>query len=197
VPDHDVHELILRRWSPRAYDPARPVPQETLRRLFEAARWAPSSFNEQPWRFVVVDRDAAPEVRRQLLATLSAANQTWANAAPVLVLAVLRLALAFDGSPNRLAWYDTGQAVALMSMQATAEGLSLRQMQGFDRTGARAACQVPAGFEPAVVIAVGYPGDPAQLPTETHRVAETQPRRRKSVDQFVSWGTGLFSTDGA
>jgi nitroreductase len=165
VPDHDVHELILRRWSPRAYDPARPVPQETLRRLFEAARWAPSSFNEQPWRFVVVDRDAAPEVRRQLLATLSAANQTWANAAPVLVLAVLRLALAFDGSPNRLAWYDTGQAVALMSMQATAEGLSGRRRRTEPSGGQWAAWKLLDCVQRNATIARRFLGVPASRRT--------------------------------
>jgi nitroreductase len=192
--DHDVHELVRQRWSPRAFDSARGVDRADLLRLFEAARWAPSSQNEQPWRFILVPRDKATPVWPALVAALSAGNQAWAPSAPVLVLGVVRLTLERDDTANPLAWYDTGQAVALLTIQATAQGLSVRQMEGFDHTAAREACRVPAGFEPAVVMAIGYTGDPDSLPLEKHRAAERQPRRRKSLTDFVyedSWGRAI------
>lgn len=192
--DHDIHELIRRRWSPRAFDPARAIARGELLRLFEAARWAPSSGNEQPWRFLIVGREEAPDVWRALLATLTPKNQAWASAAPVLMLVAARLTLERNESVNPLAWYDAGQAVALLSLQATFQGLSIRQIEGFDREGARQACGVPAGFDPGVVIAVGYAGDPETLAIEHHRDAERQPRRRKPMGDFVfegRWGTGL------
>lgn len=189
--DHDVHELIRHRWSPRAFDPGRPVSRTDLLRLFEAARWAPSSLNEQPWRFVVVMRNDASTAWQEVLASLTASNRSWAAAAPVLVLASVRLTLERNESPNPLAWYDAGQAVALLTVQATAQGLSVRQMEGFDRDHARKACQVPDGFDPIVMMAIGYAGDPETLLSDKHRAAERAPRRRRAVGDFVfedTWG---------
>ena len=189
--EHDVHELIRQRWSPRAFDEARDVARADLARLFEAARWAPSSRNEQPWRFIVVRRDPDSVAWRAMVSALIPGNQAWAAAAPVLVLAVVRLTLERNETVNPLAWYDAGQAVALLTIQATSQGLSVRQMEGFDREAAREACGVPAGFEPAVVMAIGYAGDPEKLQFEKHRAAETQPRLRKSLGDFVfdeQWG---------
>jgi len=182
---HDVHDLIRHRWSPRAFDSSRPVALDDLLRLFEAARWAPSSLNEQPWRFIYVMKNEQSDVWRALMASLSQTNQTWAAAAPVLVLAVVRLTLERNESPNPLAWYDAGQAVALLSVQATSQGLSVRQMEGFDKEKARQACGVPSGFDPIVVMAIGYVGDPDALPLEKHREAERKPRQRKSLTDFV------------
>ena len=186
--DHDVHELIRRRWSPRAFDAARPVPRTELMRLFEAARWAPSSFNEQPWRFLVLERDESPGSSwRALMSTLTPRNQSWASAAPVLVLVAVKPTFDQDGSVNQVAWYDAGQAVAFLSLQATAQGISLRQMEGFDRDAARAAVQLAAGFEPAVVMAVGYAGEPESLAIEKHREAERKPRQRRAVEEIVEF----------
>lgn len=188
---HEIHELIRQRWSPRAFDATRAVPRDELLRLFEAARWAPSSANEQPWRFIVVARDESSDVWRTLLSALSRSNQTWAVLAPVLVLTVVRLTLERNETVNPLAWYDTGQAMALLTLQATAQGLSIRQMEGFDPEIARNACGVPAGFDPVVVFAVGYAGAPEALTIERHREAERQPRQRKSIADFVfesRWG---------
>jgi nitroreductase len=196
-PDHDIHELIRDRWSPRAFDAARTVPRGELLRLFEAARWAPSSGNEQPWRFVVVTRDESSPVWRALVNGLTGANQAWATAAPVLVVAVVRLAREEKGTVNPMAWYDAGQAVSLMVVQATAQGLSVRQMAGFSHETIRQACGIPEGFDPAVIVAIGYAGDPEALPLEKHREAERQPRRRKPLTDIVfenNWGTGLIST---
>jgi nitroreductase len=192
--DHDIHELIRQRWSPRAFDPSKSVPRQELLRLFEAARWAPSSRNEQPWRFLVLDRRDAPTEWRRLFETLSTANQAWAAAAPLLVLSAVRTLFEDSGVQNQMSWYDAGQAVAFLTLQATSQGLSLRQMEGFDRDRARAACGVPAEFEPAAVIAIGYAGNPEKLTVEKYRSAETKPRQRRPLGDFVyetSWGTSV------
>jgi nitroreductase len=189
--DHDVHELIQQRWSPRAFDATRPVPRPELLRLFEAARWAPSSRNEQPWRFLVLDRDAMPAEWRAFFDTLTANNQAWAAAAPVLVLSAVRTSFEDTGIANHMSWYDAGQAVALLTIQATSQGLAIRQMEGFDRERARAAFTIPAEFEPAVAIAIGYTGDPDALTVDKHRAAERQPRQRRPIGDFVyegRWG---------
>jgi nitroreductase len=189
--DREVIDLILRRWSPRAFDPARAVAREDLLRLFEAARWAPSSGNEQPWRFVVVERAAAPDRHAAVTAALTGRNPLWASGVPVLVLVVVKSTLSRHDAVNRHAWYDTGQAVGFLTLQATSMGLSVRQMEGYDVAKARAACEIPADFEPAVIMAIGYAGDPAKLEYDKHREAEVAPRSRKSTEEFVfggSWG---------
>jgi len=206
--DHDIHELIRRRWSPRAFDAGRVVPRAELSRLFEAARWAPSSRNEQPWRYLVLqrptedpsagsgERAASPAEQntwRALFDTLTPKNQAWAIAAPVLVLAVVRTSYEDTGTDNWMAWYDAGQAVAFLTLQATSQGLSVRQMEGFDRARARQACGIPAEFELAVVMAIGYAGDPEALVVDKHRHAEREPRQRKPLGNFVYegvWGKG-------
>jgi len=189
--EREVIDLILRRWSPRAFDPERPVAREDLLRLFEAARWAPSSGNEQPWRFIVVDRAESPNEYTALKEALTGRNPLWASTVPTFVMVVLRETLERNDQVNRHAWYDTGQAVGFLVLQATAMGLSTRQMEGFDREKARAACAIPVGFDPAVIMAVGYAGDPASLQYDKHREAEQTPRSRKPLEEFVfsgAWG---------
>lgn len=192
--DHDVLDLIRHRWSPRAFDADRDVGRSELLQLFEAARWAPSSGNEQPWRFVVVSRHRSPDVHRALLGALIGKNPAWAAAAPVLVLVAVRPTLERNDRENAHAWYDAGQAVAFLLVQATAIGLSVRQMEGFDREKARVACHVPAPFEPAVVMAIGYAGDPDRLEIDQHREAERKPRSRRPIADSVfegAWGQAL------
>jgi len=192
--DHDVLALIRERWSPRAFDPARDIPRADLLRIFEAARWAPSSFNEQPWRFVVTERRGTPEAFEALAGALTSRNQLWAKQAPVLTLVSLRVTLERNEAPNPHAWYDAGHAVALLTLQATDLGLSLRQMEGFDRAAAQAACAVPPGFEPVVVMAIGYAGDPDSLVHDKHREAERLPRSRRPLGETVfeaTWGRPL------
>jgi nitroreductase len=191
-PDHEILEVIERRWSPRAFDPAREVAHDDLLRLFEAARWAPSAGNEQPWRFVATSRSRSPEAFAAVLASLVPKNRAWAQSAPVLVLVAVHDAGRAGLSPSPVAWYDAGQAVAFLALQATSMGLATRQVQGFDAARAREACGVPALFAPAVVMAVGYAGDPDALPIEAHRDAERQPRIRRPISEFVfdaTWGT--------
>lgn len=194
-PDHAIHELIQHRWSPRAFDANRAIPRAELLRLFEAARWAPSSRNEQPWRFLVIERMEMPDPWRALLETLTPSNQAWAAAAPVLALSAVRTSYEDTGTTNQMSWYDAGQAVALLTVQATSQSLGVRQMEGFDRGRARTAFNIPHEFEPAVVMAIGYTGDPEGLTVDKHRAAEQQPRKRRPVGDFVylgAWGQGTI-----
>jgi len=189
--DHEILDVIRERWSPRAFDPARPVGRGELLRLFEAARWAPSSRNEQPWRVVVARRDESPDAFAALAGTLTGRNPDWARAAPVLMLITVRTTHERDESENHVAFYDAGQAMALLTIQATAMGLALRQMAAFDRALARTVAEVPSPFEPAVMVAIGYRGRPEALSHGSHREAEEQPRARRAVEEFVfggKWG---------
>jgi len=186
--DHPIHDLIRTRWSPRAFSDQH-VSDATLRSLFEAARWAPSSSNEQPWAFLV-SRKGDGANHEKMLSTLVEFNQTWAKNAPVLVIAVSQLAFAKNGTPNRNAFYDTGAAVALLSIEATAQGLFVHQMAGFDPQKAREAFQIPEGWEAISAFTIGHPGDPASL-SETLRQREHAPRARKPLSDFVmsgKWG---------
>jgi nitroreductase len=197
-PDHEILDVIRHRWSPRAFARGRDVAEKDLRRLFEAARWAPSSRNEQPWRFVVTHRVRTPEAFAGLLGAATSKNQLWAAAAPVLVLVALRSNHEAIEVANPHAWYDAGQAVAFLTLQATAEGISVRQMQGFDPAIARQALEVPPPFEPAVIMAIGYAGDPETLTVAGHREAEIAPRSRRPLDEFVfegRWGHAWMAPD--
>lgn len=185
--DHDVLDLIRARWSPRAFDRNRPVDHDAQMRLFEAARWAPSSSNEEPWSFVVADRFVQPEAFAALLAAANPSNQVWAQHAPVLILATARLESEKYKQPNPYAWYDTAQAVTLLTVQATSMGLGVRQMAGFNQEAARVAGTVLPPYEPVVLLALGYAGEPDSLENERHRAAETQPRDRRPVTTFVRW----------
>ena len=176
-----IHELLKKRWSPRAFD-ERPVEADKLLSLFEAARWAPSSNNGQPWRFLVATKENTTEYDR-LFNCLVEGNQKWAHHAPVLLLSVAKLEFE-DGSPNRHALHDTGMAAENLIVQATALGLVAHQMAGFRIDQARADCKIPEGYEPVAMIAVGYPGDPAQL-SDRLRTREAQPRVRKPLTEFV------------
>jgi nitroreductase len=187
--DHDVLDLIRERWSPRAFDPARPISRDDIWRLFEAARWSPSSRNEQPWRFILVDRVDHQEIHAALMTTLTAGNQAWAHLAPVLILVAAKLTVGESVDANRHAFYDTGQAVAYLTLQAQAQGLGARQMEGFDRVRAAAICDVPEQYDLAAVIALGYPGAPDLLANEKHRQLEVAPRARRAASDFVFAGT--------
>ncbi|HSC57043.1 MAG TPA: nitroreductase family protein [Nitrospira sp.] len=185
---HAIHDLIARRWSPRAFD-ERPVEAQKLKSLFEAARWAPSSNNEQPWRFILASKNTSTDYDR-LLACLVEGNRKWAFRAPVLILSVVSLNFEDDGKLNRHAFHDTGMAVENLVLQATALGLQVHQMAGFDVEKARATCLIPTGFDPVAMVAVGYPGDSAVLP-DYLREREMKPRERQSIGDFVfstKWG---------
>jgi nitroreductase len=179
-----VHDLIRDRWSPRAFA-NKSVEPAILASLFEAARWAPSSNNEQPWAYLVATKDEAENFRKTL-SVLVEFNAAWAKDAPVLVIAVSRLNFQ-DGKANRNAFYDTGAASALLSVEATARGLTVHQMAGFDHAKAKQVFEIPEDCEPIAAIAIGYPGDPESL-TQKLRAREVAPRTRKLLAEFVMSG---------
>jgi nitroreductase len=183
-----VNELIRNRWSPRAFSD-KAIPPEVLGSLFEAARWAPSSSNEQPWAFLVATREDRVNFEKSLEALVEF-NANWVKHAYVAGFAVSELNFAKTGSPNRNAFYDTGAAMALLSMEATSRGLFVHQMAGFDPEMVRKNFVVPAGWEAIAAFAIGYPGDPNSLP-EPYRSRENAPRTRKPLAEFVmagQWG---------
>ena len=185
---HPIDELLRRRWSPHAFGERR-VEAETLASLLEAARWAPSSYNEQPWAFLVATKDEPAEYER-LLACLVPGNQEWARTAPVLLLSVAKLNFERGGKPNRHAFHDVGLAAMSLVIEAMARGLFVHQMAGIEVEKCRTTYSIPAGWEPVAGIALGYAGDPEQLP-EKLRTRELAPRRRKPLADFVftgAWG---------
>jgi nitroreductase len=183
---YPVHEFIRKRRSPRAFS-TKSVEAETLGSLLEAARWAPSSFNEQPWNFIVATQQNRPDFER-LLACLTQFNIEWARHAPVLMLSIARLISESSGKPNRHAFHDVGQSIAGLTFQATAFGLVVHQMAGFDVQKARHEFSIPDDHEPVAVAAIGYPGDPATL-SDKLRARELAPRKRKLLREFVFTGT--------
>lgn len=187
-PDYPVHELIAKRWSPYGFDD-RPVSETDLRSLFEAARWAASSYNEQPWSYIVATRQEPKEFEK-LLSCLVEGNQAWANAAPVLVLGVASLAFALNGKPNKAAIHDLGLAACSLTFEATARGLMVHQMIGILPDRARELYEIPAGHEAVTGIAIGYVGDPNELPDKL-KERDLAPRTRKPLTRFVfseRWG---------
>jgi len=179
--DLPVLELILRRWSPRAFA-EKPVSESDLATLFTAASWAASSFNEQPWRFLVGRK--GDETWNKIFSSLAGANQGWTKAAPVLYVAIAKNTFSHNGSPNRVAVHDVGAACATLSLQATAMGLHTHGMAGFDPQALRAAFGIPGEYDPISCWTLGYLGEPETL-ADNYRKTETQPRTRKPIDSFV------------
>jgi nitroreductase len=183
-----VHQLIRDRWSPRSFA-EKVIPEDVLRSLFEAARWAPSSNNEQPWAYIVATKDDKVNFDK-ILGTLVEFNASWAQHASALAIAVAKLAFEQNHALNRNAQYDTGAASALLSVEATGRGLAVHQMAGFDPEKARTAFGIPEGWEAIAAIAIGYPGSPDSLPPKL-KDRELAPRTRKPIREFVmtgSWG---------
>ncbi len=181
-----VLDLIAERWSPRAFQD-RPVEREKIVALLEAARWAPSSRNLQPWRFILTT-EADPAGHARMVSCLGESNQRWARRAPVLLLAVAEVET--EGRTNRTASYDVGLAVGNLTLQAMYEDLMVHQMGGFDRDMARELYHIPAAYDPICVLAIGYRDRPDSLPVDL-RDRELAPRSRKSLDELVfkdTWG---------
>lgn len=178
-----IHPLV-ERWSPRAYDPTAEISTEVLRTILEAARWAPSANNTQPWRFIVARRgtDAFTTVHDALMGF----NQAWADSAAVLIVNIAETADA-EGKPRPWARYDLGQAVAHLTVQAQHEGLHTHQMGGFDGARIAAAFGLADSLEVVSITAIGVLGDVDALP-EALREREVAPRLRKSLDELVVAG---------
>jgi nitroreductase len=183
--DYPVHELVASRWSPYAFSD-RPVADADLQSLFEAVRWAPSSYNEQPWAFIVATKDRPDEFER-LLSCLVEANQQWARRAPVLALGVASLEFARNNKPNRHAFHDLGLAAAHLTFEATSRGLCVHQMAGIQPDKARQVYAIPDDWEAVTGIAIGYPGEAPDLP-ERFRQRDEAPRTRKPQEAFVFQG---------
>lgn len=183
-----AYQLFEKRRSARAFSP-RPIENDVLARLFDAARSASSASNEQPWQFIIGTRDDRSTFDA-IASTLVPFNAGWAVRAPVLALSVARTHSERSGKPNRFAFHDVGQAAAFLALAAEAEGLSIHQMGGFDVEKARRAFHIPAGYEPVAAIAIGYPGSSEDL-AEDLRERERAPRSRRPLHEIVfagKWG---------
>jgi nitroreductase len=185
VTDYPIDDLIANRWSPYSFA-NRPVSDDDLRSLFEAVRWAPSSFNEQPWSYIVAKKEDAAEFER-LLSCLVEVNQAWAKDASALAFSVSRLNFTKNNQTNGAAIHDIGLASANLVLEATARGLVAHQMIGILPDKVRELFSVPEGYQPLTAIAIGYPGDPANLP-EGLRVRDAARRPRKPLKDFVFGG---------
>ena len=193
--DYPILKVLAERWSPYGFE-ERPVSEADLRSLFEAARWAASSYNEQPWNYLVAIKEDSQEFGR-LLSCLEEANQAWAKAAPVLVLGVVNLRFAKNNQDNRAAVHDLGLAAGNLSAEATARGLSVHQMIGILPDKAREIYQIPEHFEAWTAMAIGYKADPAKLP-DALKDRDLAPRQRKPLSGFVftrQWGQPSIFTN--
>ncbi len=176
-----LHPLLAGRWSPRRFNEAHALAPKQVTALLEAARWAPSANNSQPWRFLVANRgDAAFD---EVFHVLMPGNKLWAGAASALIVVAAETHSA-DGTPNPYALYDTGQAVANLVAQAGHEGLSVHQMAGFDAAALAAGFNLPDNLQPVVVVAVGEHDVSAPL-TETLAEREAAPRVRRPIHELL------------
>jgi nitroreductase len=190
--EYPVHELIAERWSPYCFS-ARAVSDDDLRSVFEAVRWAPSSYNEQPWNYIIAKKENAAEYAR-LLSCLVEGNQAWAKDVPVLAIGIVHLDFVRNGKPNHAAMHDLGLAAGNLLLEATARGLSVHQMIGILPDRVRAEYGVPEGYEPLTGIAIGYAGDVKACDAElAQRDAARRPR--KPVREFLFSGTWGNASD--
>ncbi len=188
-----IHDIIQARWSPRAFDPDKPVSHDDLLSLLEAARWAPSCFNDQPWRFVVCDKATDETGWQHAVSILAEKNRRWAKNAPVLMLAVAMENFNHNGQANRWAMYDTGAASVSMCLQATALGLCVHQMGGFDAEKAREVFNLPGDCKPMAMMAVGYQAEVDVLDND-FKEAELAARSRAALNERFyagQWGRGI------
>jgi len=180
--ESDILEIIKNRRSRRAFL-HKPIEREKIKSLFEAARWAPSSVNEQPWAYVYATNDQQ-ELWNKIFESLNDSNKIWGKDAPLLVVSLARKYYSRNDRPNNSAKYDVGAANAFLSLQATQLGLNVHQMGGFDHFLLRQNLNVPENFDIGVVMAIGYPGNPEQLPAHLLE-RELSPRMRHLQNEFV------------
>jgi len=183
-----IHDLFVRRWSSRAYDPDRTVGREQLAALLEAGRWAPSCNGDEPWRYLIWDRGRDPGGWQKAFDCLSESNRKWVKNVPLLMLSCAGSLFAATGKPNRWTQHDTGAATCSIALQAAAMGLMVHQMGGFDADKARAAFEIPPEYTPMAMIAVGYQTTPDILDPET-KEKEMKGRARKPLgERFFEGG---------
>ena len=189
-----IHELIAARWSPRAFNQAKSVPYDLIRALLEAARWAPSCFGDEPWRYLLWDKSRDASAWGKAFNCLAEANQMWVKHAPVLLCACADSVFRHNGQPNRWAQYDTGAASENLVLQAHALGLIAHQMGGFDVEKIRLAFNIPQQFMPMAMIAVGYQAKESVLEDPAQLAKEIAPRSRQPLEtRFFEgeWGQGV------
>jgi nitroreductase len=181
APEYPVINLIKKRWSPRAFSSI-PIEHEKIMSLIEAARWAPSCFNEQPWTFILFKKNQ--DAYKKIIDIISPKNQLWAKAAPLIILSVAKINFERNGKTNKHALYDVSAAVSNLTMQANSLGLYVHQMAGFNSEKAKELFNIPDGYEPVTAIAIGYLGSKDELPVEFIK-SETAARNRKSLSEFT------------
>ena len=185
--DHPIHDLLSQRWSPYAFDPDRGVSEDDLHALFEAARWAMSSYNAQPWRYIVGVRERSPKVWEQILSVLVEGNQPWAKNAPVLAIGLVEHNFEHNDKENKAAVHDLGAASANLTFEATVRGLNVHQMIGIEPDKAREVFGISGSLEPFTGIAIGYAGEPSHV-GEEYAKRDTLERQRKSLNNIIIYG---------
>jgi nitroreductase len=188
-----IQPLLAERYSGVCYDPARPVSESDLRALAEAARWSPSCFGDQPWRYLICSKPHKPAAWDKAFAALNEKNQQWCQHAPVLVVVCHDTLFVHNDKPNMHAAYDTGAASMSLCVQATALGLMTHQMAGFSADKARELFAIPERYTPIAMMSVGYQLPEENLP-EQYRERELKPRARSPLDSRFfggEWGEGL------
>lgn len=183
-----IHDVIANRWSGRAYDATKPVSQAQTISLLEAARWAPSCYGDQPWRFIVWDKNQDAAAWQQAFECIVPGNQAWAQHAPVLILVCADTLFNHNQKPNRWGAYDTGAAAVSLCLQATSLGLMTHQMGGYDGDKARAVFNIPAQYETMAMLSVGYAADVDTLDEES-KAREMAPRQRRDLGELFYNGT--------
>lgn len=181
---HPIHELFTQRWSPYAFDASKPVSTEDLQSVFEAARWAMSAYNAQPWRYIVANRHTNEALWNQVLSTLVDGNKPWATHAPVLALGLVQTEFEQTGKPNTTAIHDLGAASAFLTIEATARGLSVHQMSGILPDAVRSTFNVSDQLQPVTGLAIGYAGTNPEL-DENYAQRDARPRERKPMNEIL------------
>lgn len=181
---YSIQSNAKQRWSPRAFSSA-PVENDKVNSLLEAARWAPSAFNEQPWRFIIGKK--GDSTYNHILSSLIEWNQSWAGKAPILVLNIAKKTFSHNNEPNVTFKYDLGQAVGHMILEVVNQGLVSHQMSGFNPEKAAELLNIPDDYQPVSVTAIGYLGDVNDLSKDMAEI-ETKPRERKELTTIVFSG---------
>ena len=192
MPDHPVHELITKRWSPYAYS-NKLIPPDDLRSIFEAARWAASSFNEQPWRYIVTKRDDE-EAFAKALSCLMESNQPWAKECGALGFGCVSTTFARNGKTNRVAEHDLGLATGNLTLEATKRGVYIHQLGGIYVNKVKEVFGLPEGFVAVTGIALGYLDESGNAPEEIQK-RDAGERKRRPLGKYVfgtAWGSGAL-----
>lgn len=183
----DIHPLFKQRWSPYAYDPQRTVGKHDLQSIFEAARWAMSAFNAQPWRYIVGVQQRGRETWDKIHRTLMEGNQGWTKNAPVLAIGLVQKNFEYNGKPNPTALHDLGAASASLALEATSRGLAVHQMSGFYAEKVRDQFHLDDTVQPFTALAIGYALDSTQ-PGDEFSLRDQRPRQRKPLSELILHG---------